>query len=107
MPAEGSQLCLPGPSNRGPAGSRFRGRPGKRLPSMTETAHRAINITLNGEPYRLDGDAHLLALVERLGLKPNRIAVEINHEVVAKACHAETVLREGDVVEIINFVGGG
>jgi sulfur carrier protein len=71
------------------------------------TAHRAINITLNGEPYCLDGDPHLLVLVERLGLKPNRIAVEINHEVVAKARHAETSLREGDVVEIINFVGGG
>jgi thiamine biosynthesis protein ThiS len=74
---------------------------------MTQTTHPAINITLNGEPYRLDGDAHLLALVERLGLRPNRIAVEINHEVVAKARHAETILRDGDVVEIINFVGGG
>jgi sulfur carrier protein len=78
---------------------------GERLPSMT--ANRAINITLNGEPYRLDGDTRLLALVERLKLRPNRIAVEINHEIVAKARHAETVLLEGDIVEIINFVGGG
>jgi sulfur carrier protein len=74
---------------------------------MSQTSHRAINITLNGEPYRLDGDAHLLALFERLMLKPGRIAVEINHEVVAKALHADTILRDGDVVEIINFVGGG
>jgi sulfur carrier protein len=74
---------------------------------MTQTAHIAISITLNGEPYRLEGDPHLLALVERLKLKPGRIAVEINHEVVAKARHAETILRDGDVVEIINFVGGG
>jgi sulfur carrier protein len=74
---------------------------------MIESAQRAINIILNGDAYRLDGDAHLLVLVERLRLRPSRIAVEINREVVAKANYAETVLREGDQVEIINFVGGG
>jgi sulfur carrier protein len=74
---------------------------------MTESAQRAITITLNGDAYRLDGDPHLLVLVEKLGLRPNRIAVEINREVVAKANYAETVVREGDQVEIINFVGGG
>ncbi len=74
---------------------------------MTESANHRINITLNGDPYRLDGDAGLLALIEKLKLRPSRIAVEINREVVAKARDAGTILREGDIVEIINFVGGG
>jgi len=36
-----------------------------------------------------------------------RIAVERNEEIVPKAKYAETVLADGDVVEVVNFVGGG
>ncbi|MGO9603322.1 MAG: sulfur carrier protein ThiS [Candidatus Binataceae bacterium] len=70
-------------------------------------AHRPLSITLNGEPYQLDGDARLSALIERLKMRPARIAVELNQEVVTKARYAETILKAGDKVEIINFVGGG
>jgi len=66
-----------------------------------------ITITLNGEPYTLDGDARVAALVERLKMRATRIAVEVNREVVPKAKYAETILHPGDQVEIINFVGGG
>jgi sulfur carrier protein len=67
----------------------------------------SITITLNGEPYALDGDARLIALLERLDMRPPRVAVEINREVVPKARYGETTLQPGDRVEIINFVGGG
>ncbi|MGO9450172.1 MAG: sulfur carrier protein ThiS [Candidatus Binataceae bacterium] len=70
-------------------------------------AHRPLSITLNGEPYQLDGDARLSALIERLKMRPARIAVELNQEVVPKARYGETILKAGDKVEIINFVGGG
>jgi len=66
-----------------------------------------ITIQLNGESHRIDGDSGLMALISALKLKPKRIAVELNREVVPKAEYDKIVLKNGDVVEIINFVGGG
>ncbi len=66
-----------------------------------------ITIRLNGEPYALEGDARLTTLIEKLKMKPGRIAVELNREVVPKKDHAAVVLRDGDELELINFVGGG
>ena len=71
----------------------------------TQRSH--ISITLNGEPYSLDGDPRLSALIDRLNMKPSRIAVELNREIVPKARYAATELRDGDQLEIINLVGGG
>lgn len=75
------------------------------FPGRWETA--VITIELNGEPLDLDTEQPVSLLVERLGLKPVRIAVEVNREVVAKAEYPRTFIRHGDQVEIINFVGGG
>ena len=66
-----------------------------------------ITIQLNGEPYTIEGSAGLAGLIEKLKLRPARIAVEINQAIVPKAEYARTVLKPGDRVEIINFVGGG
>ncbi len=49
----------------------------------------------------------LAALVEILGMKPDRVAVELNREIVPRDLWAETVLNEGDRLEIVHFVGGG
>ncbi|MGB0059346.1 sulfur carrier protein ThiS [Candidatus Binatus sp.] len=65
------------------------------------------SITLNGEPYPLSADTPLTALLERLKMRRGRVAVEINREIVPKAAYDATVVRAGDQVEIINFVGGG
>jgi thiamine biosynthesis protein ThiS len=67
----------------------------------------AIQITLNGEPYAVVGDARLTALIEGLKLKRGRVAVEINREIVPKAKWSSVTLAPGDIVEIVNFVGGG
>ena len=40
-------------------------------------------------------------------MKPTRIAVELNREIVPRANYSEITLREGDELELINFVGGG
>ena len=73
--------------------------------SMPETIARTI--TLNGDQFPVDGDFQLIALLERLGMRPNRVAVELNREIVPKAKYPQTIVRAGDHVEIINFVGGG
>jgi sulfur carrier protein len=66
-----------------------------------------ITIRLNGDAHVIDGDARLTTLIAALKMKPARIAVELNREVVAKANYASITLREGDELELINFVGGG
>ena len=66
-----------------------------------------FQIELNGETYRVDGDARLTSLIERLKLKRGRIAIEINRAIVARAAWDEVTLKAGDMVEIVNFVGGG
>ena len=65
------------------------------------------SITLNGDPYSLDAEMPLTVLLERLKMRRGRVAVEINREIVPKADYDVTVVRAGDCVEIINFVGGG
>ena len=77
------------------------------MPSQNAQHHQKITIKLNGEPYVIEGDARLTALIETLKMKPTRIAVELNREVVPKAEYAGVTLREGDELELINFVGGG
>jgi sulfur carrier protein len=74
---------------------------------MPNESESGFTIQLNGESYSVDGDARLVALIESLRLRRGRVAVEINHAVVPKAEWASVVLRPGDTVEIVNFVGGG
>jgi len=77
------------------------------MSSQHSQLNTKITIQLNGDPYVIEGDARLTVLIERLKMKPTRIAVELNREVVPKAKYAKVTLREGDELELINFVGGG
>lgn len=49
----------------------------------------------------------LMQYLEENSISSQRIAVELNEEILPKANYAATVLKDGDVVEIVNFVGGG
>lgn len=63
-------------------------------------------VTINGEV--LDAGGKTLAdYLAEAGYEQNRIAVERNGEIVPKASYGETRLQDGDVVEVVNFVGGG
>ena len=66
-----------------------------------------MTIKLNGEPYELPGELSVSALLEHLGIDGRRVAVELNLTVLKRAVFDQTVIREGDEVEIVNFVGGG
>jgi thiamine biosynthesis protein ThiS len=66
-----------------------------------------FEITLNGEPCTLDGDARLATLLERLKVRRTRVAVELNREIVPKSEYDRVMLKPGDQLEVINFVGGG
>jgi sulfur carrier protein len=67
----------------------------------------SFQIELNGEPHAVEGDPRLTTMIANLHLRRGRVAVEINHAVVPKAEWDKVVLRAGDRVEIVNFVGGG
>jgi sulfur carrier protein len=73
---------------------------------MLETSQR-FAIQLNGDEYMIEGDAGLVALLDRLKMRRGRVAVEINQAVVPRALYDAVKLKPGDTVEVINFVGGG
>jgi sulfur carrier protein len=64
-------------------------------------------ITLNGEPCELPGELSVTALLAHLNIDSRRVAVELNLTVLKRGTFDETLVREGDEVEIVNFVGGG
>lgn len=67
----------------------------------------AARITLNGDPYDMEAPLTVSALLARLEIDARRVAVEHNTIVVRRAAYDATVVRDGDQVEIVNFVGGG
>ena len=66
-----------------------------------------MTIQLNGEAMELAAATTVRALIEQLGLHTGPVAVEVNGAVVVRARHADTQLEDGDIVEIVHFVGGG
>jgi len=64
-------------------------------------------ITLNGDPYEMDAPLTVSALLARLEIDGRRVAVEHNLVVVKRLAYDATIVRDGDQVEIVNFVGGG
>jgi thiazole synthase len=73
---------------------------------MTDHPRNARSLTINGEPRR-SAAATIAALVEELGLKPEKVAVEHNGTIVPRSTLAEAALADGDSLEIVHFVGGG
>jgi sulfur carrier protein len=67
-----------------------------------------MKLQINGEERSFDPPVPTLAaLVETLGMKPDRVAVELNRDIVPRDRWADTALNEGDQLEVVHFVGGG
>ena len=66
-----------------------------------------MRIRLNGEAHELEAELTILELLERLTIDYRRVAVEHNLTIVKRDRYGTTTIREGDEVEIVNFVGGG
>nr|WP_315589609.1 sulfur carrier protein ThiS [Sphingomonas psychrotolerans] len=66
-----------------------------------------VSIVVNGEHKRVSAGLTIIQLAEQLGLVPEKIAVERNLEVVPRSTLGEVVVKDGDELEIVHFVGGG
>lgn len=66
-----------------------------------------MKIVLNGESIQAERGESVGSLLGRLGIDPKRVAVERNLEILPKSRYAETLLADGDRIEVVQFVGGG
>lgn len=66
-----------------------------------------MQLTVNGEPRTCEAGMTVEGLLTSIGLDPRKVAVERNREIVPKSTFAATALAEGDVIEIVHFIGGG
>ncbi|MFO0747675.1 MAG: sulfur carrier protein ThiS [Myxococcota bacterium] len=67
-----------------------------------------MKLTLNGEAREFEPAVPtVLALLEQLAMAERRVAVEVNGTIVRRAAWEAAALADGDVVEIVQFVGGG
>jgi thiamine biosynthesis protein ThiS len=66
-----------------------------------------VKILLNGDPFELEGPLSISSLLAQLEIDARRVAIEHNLVVLKRAAFETTNIREGDQIEIVNFVGGG
>jgi len=66
-----------------------------------------MQITINGQPQSAADGVRLPALIETLKLGARRLAVELNGEIVPRSTWPDTLLRDGDRLEIVHAIGGG
>ena len=64
-------------------------------------------IQLNGDPYEIIDGTNLNELLNRLKIQKNKVAIEVNGEIVEKNKYPNLILNKGDKVEIVQFIGGG
>ena len=64
-------------------------------------------IQLNGDTYEINVRTNLNQLLNKLKVEKNKVAVEVNGEIVQKEKYEKFVLKKDDKVEIVQFIGGG
>ena len=66
-----------------------------------------INIYLNGTKQEIPAETDMSRLLEIFSLPFQRIAIELNKAVVRRSDWSDTIISEGDRIEVVHFVGGG
>jgi sulfur carrier protein len=69
--------------------------------------HNNMTLTLNGEQKDIQDNLTVEGLLGYLKIEPARVAVEVNLNIIKKNDFGRCVLKDGDRVEVVNFVGGG
>ena len=66
-----------------------------------------MKLHINGEEKEVAYGLSLAGLLDELQIRPGRVVVELNRTIVSREQHNSTSLKDGDVLEIVHFVGGG
>lgn len=66
-----------------------------------------MKIRINGEEKEIKEGLSLAALLDEFQIRPGRVVVELNRDIITREAHGSTALKEGDALEIVHFVGGG
>ncbi len=66
-----------------------------------------MQLIVNGEEKQFPELSTLAALIEHIGAKSDRVAIELNRDIIPRARWDATSLKDGDRLEIVHFVGGG
>ena len=64
-------------------------------------------IQLNGDLYEINDGTNLNELLNKLKIQKNKVAIEVNGEIIEKNKYPNLILNKGDKVEIVKFIGGG
>ena len=64
-------------------------------------------IQLNGNPYEINNGINLNELLIKLKIQKNKVAIEVNGEIIEKSKYLNLILNKNDKVEIVHFIGGG
>ena len=64
-------------------------------------------IQLNGTPYEIGNGINLNELLNKLKIHKNKVAIEVNGEIIEKNKYTKLILNKGDKVEVVQFIGGG
>ncbi len=67
----------------------------------------SVIVRINGGEKEVGAGLNVAQLLEHLGVRAGRVVVELNRDVLPRDAHGDTVLKEGDSLEIVHFVGGG
>gem|GEM_PF-216739 len=76
-------------------------------PPQRKGTRYPMKLTVNGELREVEAPMTVLGLIESFGFAPQKIAIELNLEIVPRSAYGEVMLKEGDRLEIVKFVGGG
>lgn len=66
-----------------------------------------MKIRINGEEKEIADGLNIAGLLDELKIRPGRVVVELNGAIISRETQESTSLKEGDVLEIVHFVGGG
>ncbi len=66
-----------------------------------------MKVYINGEAKIFEESSTITSLVEQFALNLKKVAVEVNRTIVPRSLYDKTLLRDGDKVEIVQFIGGG
>ena len=79
----------------------------ERIPKPLDPDSTLMKVTLNGEAREVSREMTVAKLLEEIGTPAERVAVEVNLEVVPRQEYTSTLIRAGDSIEVVTFVGGG